>query len=208
MSDIPSSTPTTPFAPRTHMRMIAAIAGIVIAAVIALLIWSSRPDSGPADAPSAPAPSAPSAETPAAALWLALPEDGALTAGREGIVEIRFDTKGQAVNAMHAVVTFDPAAAEVAAIDGDGSSFPMEAVPPKAIQPGRAELVRFIVNETQDPDFRGVSGEGLLARLRVRPLLPGPFTLSLSPADAQYAPKGSVEVYEFTDITDGNFVVQ
>lgn len=143
-----------------------------------------------------------------AAIWLSVPEEATVRAGEESKVEIWLDTKGQGVSAVRAVVAYDPVALEVLSVEGSGSAFPMEAVPPDALTPGRAEVVRFIVDTEHQEGYRGFAGTGLFATLRIIPRRAGPHTLSLSPSETQYSPYGAALEVSFTDVGNGEFVVQ
>jgi hypothetical protein len=191
-------------------RIAGIIAGVlVLAGVITLAVFlparkeTETPPPGVAVTPpvAVPAPRQ-------AVIWLSVPDGEDLKAGEEGAVEVRLDTKGQGMSAVHVVVAYDPALLEVIRVDGSGSVFPMEAVPPDALKPGRAEILRFIVDTAQQQGFRGFEGTGLVARLRVKPRNAGSLMMTLAPADTQYSPYGTAEEVVFSEVRNGVFSVQ
>ncbi len=208
--------PSTDAKPRSSSRLLALLgilAGVVIVA-LAVNYFTPKP---PKTAPPLPYPE--QKLTPPApivrpdlkgTISLSLPDDTAgLTVGKEGLIEIHFNTFDAHITVVRAVLTFDPKAVTFLGQNAKGTSLPLEANPPGALDtPGRIELVRFIPGPGAKGGEGGFVGSGLFASLRVKPLKAGEVKFTVDRLESQFVPYMTAEKYVFTDVKDEAFTVK
>src|SRR3990167_10286918 len=211
-TNIPS-TGATPHSSSRLLALLGILAGVVIAA-LAVNYFAPKP--------SQPFPPLPPEKAPFSqpvpivrpdlkgAISLSLPAGVAnLSAGKEGLVEIHFDTLDTHITVVRAVLTYDPKQVAFMGLNAKGTSLPLEVNPPGALDtPGRIEIVRFIPGPGASGGTEGYAGKGLLTGIKVKPLNAGEVKLSIDTKESQFVPYMTAEKYVFTDVKDEAFTVK
>ncbi|MFA4873181.1 MAG: hypothetical protein WC659_04570 [Patescibacteria group bacterium] len=214
--DSQTNVPSTDAKPRSSSRLLVllgALAGVVVVA-LAVNYFTPKP---PKPAPPSPLPA--QRQSPPApivrpdlkgAISLSLPEGKtSLSVGKEGLVEIRFDTYDTHITVVRAVLTYDPKQVEFKGLNAKGTSLPMEANPPGALETtGRIEIVRFIPGPGAKGGEGGFAGSGLLSGIKVKPLKAGEIIFTIDKQESQFVPYMTAEKYVFTDVKDEAFIVK
>ncbi|MEW6610191.1 MAG: hypothetical protein AB1352_00980 [Patescibacteria group bacterium] len=143
------------------------------------------------------------------AISLSLPEGKSLSVGKEGLVEVRFNTYDTHITVVRAVLTFDPTQVAFLGQNAKDTSLPMEVNPPGALDTrGRIELVRFIPGPGAKGGEGGFAGSGLFTSLRVKPLKAGEVKFTIDAKESQFVPYMTAEKYQFSEIRDDVFMVK
>jgi len=129
--------------------------------------------------------------------------------GDEESVEVYVDTQGTSVSVVEVVLTYDPEALEIMAVEDANSVLPFAVLTGKEALTNKGEihLVRGISRSVED-GVMGFSGEGRIVSMKIKAKNAGSVRITVDQTRTRFVPSGVSESFAFSGIEDAAFTVK